>query len=254
VTGTSGWRAASPWPDRWRAALSAARTALLPALTLLALMSCDRFGADRDRHPEWVIRSRLVFLTQDLRSERAPLPLTQFRLLFPYIAGDLYGAPTTGDFISATLGADYRFEIDLNRSHKPLLASLEPTEFSLSYLRIEPADARVARLAPMAMQADGIEQVGRTDWVDPDSKRPLLLLFLDRAANITGRTTARGRPVRYDIRAGSAGYVWVAQVTDAQGDVYTVVPRPARLVLAVTPLTNGPLTTASPARTDIPAR
>jgi hypothetical protein len=227
-----GWRR----PARWHGARRFGCLGLIPALTFLALMSCDRLGTDRDRHPDWVIHSRLVFLTQDLRGELAPLPLTQFRLLFPYIAGDLYGAPTTGDFISATLGADYGFEIDLNRSHKPLLASLEPTQFSLSYLRIEPAGARVARLAPMVMQADGIEQVGRTDWVDPDSKRPLLLLFLDRAANITGRTTAGGRPLRYDIRVGSGGYVWVAQQTDAQGDVYTVVPRPARLVLAVTPL------------------
>jgi hypothetical protein len=254
VTGLSRWGPGCRWPNRWRAVVRIGRISLIPALTLLALTSCDRLGADRDRHPDWVIHSRLVFLTQDLRGELAPLPLTQFRLLFPYIAGDLYGAPTTGDFINATLGADYRFEIDLNRSHKPLLASLEPTEFSLSYLRIEPAEARMARLAPMAMQADGIEQVGRTDWVDPDSRRPLLLLFLDRAANITGRTTARGRAVRYDIRVGSAGYVWVAQQTDAQGDVYTVVPRPARLVLAVTPLTNGPPTTASPAGRDIPAR
>jgi hypothetical protein len=229
--------------------------AVLPiAATLLALTACDKPGSDRDRHPDWVIHSKVVFLTQDLRSERSPLPLSQFRLTFPYIAGDLYGAPTTGDFLNPVLGADYGFEIDLNRGHKGLLASLEPTELSVSYLRIVPADARVARLAPMAMQADGIEQVGRTDWVDSDSRRPLLLLFLDRAANITGQTVSRGRPLRYDIRTGSAGYVWVAEQTDAQGDVYTVVPRPARLVLAVTPFPDGPPTTPSPARTDTPAR
>jgi hypothetical protein len=228
------------------------RIALMAAL--LTLTCCDRMGSHASHHPDWVIRSKVVFLSADLGSERAALPLSQFRLSFPYIAGDLYGSPTTGDFLDPPLGADYGFEIDLNRSHEPLLASLEPTQFSLSYLRIEPADARVARLAPLAMQADGIEQVGRTDWVDSDSKRPLLLLFLDRAANITGQTVARGRTLRYDIRAGSAGYVWVAEQTDAQGDVYTVVPRPARLVLAVTPSTNDPPKAVSPARTDTPAR
>lgn len=206
---------------------------LLPAITLLAVAGCGRAHED---HPDWVIRSRLVFLSEDLASEREALPPDHFRLLFPYIAGDIYGPPTTGDFFNPVIGADYRFEIDLNRTHKALLASLEPTAFSLRYLRIEPAEARVARLAPMVLEADGIELVGRTDWFDPDSKRPLLLLYLDRAATISGQGTAYGRPLRYAIRTAAAGYVWVGLETRADGNVYTVTPRPARLVLAIAPL------------------
>src|SRR5882757_6148248 len=126
---------------------------LPPLLGLLGLAGCH--PADPDR-PEWVIRSRLVFLSGDFSSPRTPLPAGQFRLMFPYIAGDIYGPPTTGDFLNPRLDADYRFEINLNRTHKSLLASLEPTQFSVSYLHIEPAQARVARLAPMILEADGI--------------------------------------------------------------------------------------------------
>ncbi|MGH8140130.1 MAG: hypothetical protein ACREVV_18285 [Steroidobacteraceae bacterium] len=223
----------------------------LALAVLLAIAGCGK--ARREQHPDWVIRARIVFLSEDLRSPRTAPPLTQLRLLFPYIAGDLYGAPTTGDFIHPVIGADYRFEIDLNRSREFLLASLEPTQFSLSFLRIQPTEARIARLAPMALQADGIEQVGRVDWVDARSKQPLLLVYVDRAARITGRTLAKGRYLQYDIRADSPGYVWIERQVEAAGDVYRVVPRPAELILAVTPVT-GPPTAASRARKDIPVQ
>ena len=230
---------------------------LLPLLIALALASCGRAEPDR---PEWIIRSQLVFLSADFGAQRQPLPAGQFRLLFPYIAGDIYGPPTTGDFYNAQLSADYRFEINLNRTHKSLLASLEPTQLSQSYLHIEPADARVARLAPMILEADGIEQVGRADWFDPDSGRPLLLLYLDRPATISGRTVLRGRPLRYAIHVAAPGYVWVGQQALADENVFAVTPTPARVLLAVRPLdespprASAPPTAASPARTDTPAR
>ena len=249
----------------------------LPLLMLvaLALSGCAKAP---EQHSEWVIRSRLVFLSEDFAAERAPPPVAQFRLAFPYIAGDIYGAPTTGDYINAVVGADYGFQIDLNRSHAGLLASLEPTEFSLSYLHIEPANARVARLAPMVLQADGIDQLGRTNWFDPDSKRTLMLLYLDRAATISGTGRAFGRPLRYQIQTSAPGYVWVAQQAGADESVYTVIPQPARVLLAVTPVASDvstagasaptgvvspgavsapvsvPQRVASPTRTDTPAR
>jgi hypothetical protein len=226
-------------------------------LTALALAGCQKAHPDR---PEWVIRSQLVFLSEDFSRPRDPLPAGQFRLLFPYIAGDIYGPPTTGDFFNGRIDADYRFEINLNLTHASLLASLEPTQFSVSYLHVEPADARVARLAPMILQADGIEPVGRTDWFDPDSGRALLLLYLDRAATISGRAVVRGRPLRYAIQVAAPGYVWVGQQSNADENVYAVTPKPARLLLAVTPGDKSPFDPSVrprdplPARTDTPAR
>lgn len=198
-------------------------------LGLLVLAAC---GAPAPQHPDWVINSQLVFRSDDLSSARPAAPPGEFRLVFSYISGDLYGSPTTGDFIQPVLGADYRFQVDLNRTHHDLLASLEPTNFSVSYLHIEPKDARVARLAPQMLQADGIEQVGRLDWFDPDSRRELLLLYLDRPATISGRTMRRGRPLRYAIQAPAAGYLWVGRQPNGDEDLYTATPRPTRLLLA----------------------
>jgi hypothetical protein len=226
----------------------------LVAVLVLGLTACGKTSPEPDRHPDWVIRSRVVFLSEDLTTTRAPLPLAQFRVLFPYIAGDLYGAPTTGELLDTALGADYAFELNLNRSEKALVASLEPTQFSLPYLRIEPPGARIARLAPMALQADGIDRVGRADWVDSDSKRPLLLVYSDRPATITGQGVAGGKPLRYDIRFDSPGYVWVARTSGADGDVYSVTAKPARLVLAVTPESNDRPTVVATTRKAAPAR
>jgi hypothetical protein len=192
----------------------------LLVLVLAALSACH--PSPPPPHADWIIHSQLVFLSADLKTERTPLDRAGFRLFFPYIAGDIYGSPTTGDFINPTLEADYHFTIDLNRSHEALLASLQPTDFSVAYLHIEPADARVARLAPMVLQADGIEPVGRTEWVDGDTRRTVMLLYFDRPARISGG--------KFAIRTAAAGYVWVG----LDGDVYTVVPTPARLLLAVT--------------------
>ncbi len=204
------------------------RAGLACVVFLLWLGGCHQPQAPR---ADWIIRSQLVFLSADFTTERAPLAPNQFRLFFPYIAGDLYGAPTTGDFLNPVLGPDYRFEIDLNRSHAALLASLEPTDFSVPYLKITPADTRVARLAPMVLQADGIEPVGRTDWLDRDSRRTLMLLYLDRPATIAGKSAS----VEFAIRAATPGYVWVGSQPGPVGTVYSVVPTPAHLWLAVTP-------------------
>ncbi len=204
-------------------------------LAVLSLLAACSKPAPPTQHADWVIHSRIVFLNADLTAARAALPQSQFRLMFPYIVGDLYGAPTTGDFLQATIGADYRLEIDLNASQAALLVSLEPTDFSVPYLHIEPAQARIARLAPLALQADGIEQIGHADWVDPEAKQRLLLLYVDRASRLSGETVSSSRTLRYDLRMASAGYFWIARQSSPQGDVYRVIPRPAHVVLAITP-------------------
>jgi hypothetical protein len=221
------------------------------ALSLVTVTGCSKL---REQHPDWIIRSSVVFMADDLGSKRAAPPRGSYHLVFPYIAGDLYGPTTTGEFVHPLPDADLRFEMDLNQNHELLLKSLEPTEFSLPYLKVEPADARLARLAPTAMQTDGIEQIGRTDWVDLSSKRRVLLVFVDRAARITGRTVANDRPLRYDVRVASPGYVWIERRSDADEDVYVAVPRPAQLVLAVTPGLSDRPQAVSPVRTDTPVR
>jgi hypothetical protein len=214
-----------------------------------ALVGCG--AGESESHHAWVLQSRIQFLSPDLQVAQTPPPRNTFRLFFPYIAGDLYGPATTGDFIHPIINGDYTFEIDFGRVQQDLTRSLQPTEFSLDYLKIDPPDARIARLAPLALQPDGIEQVATTDWIDARTHERLMLVYVDRPARITGALVRSDYTIRYNVRANAAGYIWVARrQTDDGEQMYTEVEKPESVVLALTPSTSStPQKVTSPGAT-----
>jgi hypothetical protein len=153
---------------------------------LLLLSACSR----APHHPGWVIHSKIGLA--------GPPPRGGYRLLFPYIVGDLYGSPNTGDFVTPVTRDRGSFVLDLNRTQELLERELAPTEFSLRFLHITPADARIARLTPIALQRDGIDAVGTVQWLDAQSRRPLMLVFVDRPAQIEGSLTRAGERLCLD--------------------------------------------------------
>jgi len=189
---------------------------------LLLLSACSR----APHHAGWVIHSRIDLV--------GPVPAGGYRLLFPYIVGDLYGSPNTGDFVAPVMRTPGSFVLDLNRTQELLERELAPTDFSLRFLQIIPADARIARLTPIALQRDGIDAVGPVQWLDAQSRRPLMLVFVDRPARIEGSVTRAGETSRYDIRAPGSGYVWIGSVPVGQhATLYTAVRPPRRLILTI---------------------
>ena len=213
--------------------------------------------SEPEGHHAWVLHSKIEFLAPDLQVAREPLPHNAFRLFFPFIAGDLYGSATTGDFIHPVVNPDYSFEIDFGRIQTDLARSLQPTEFSLDYLKIDPPNARIARLAPLALQPDGIEQVAVTDWINAATRERLMLVYFDRPSRITGSLVRDEYTIRYNVRATEPGYIWIARrQTDDGEQMYTEVEKPENVILALTPpqtTSNAPQKAALPARTDTPA-
>ena len=189
-------------------------------------------GCGGPHHPGWVIHSSVQLA--------GPLPAAGYRLVFPYIAGDLYGSPNTGSFVAPVSESPDGFTLDLNRTQRALDTELGPADFSLRSLHIVPADARFARLTPVALQRNGIEPIGSVEWRDAQSRRPLMLVYIDRPAQIEGAFTRGGETIRYDIRSGNSGYVWVgAKQAGEHETVYTAVPSPQQLILTITPRTSG---------------
>lgn len=208
-----------PPPTRAGAAVAVVALAAL----LAGLTGCSR----GPHHPDWVIHSSLEIV--------GPAPAGGYRLVFPYIVGDLYGSPNTGDLAVPVSRTRDGFTLDLNRTQKALERELGPTDFSLRFLRITPAAARIARLAPAALQPEGIEPVGAVEWRDGRSPGPLMLVYLDRAARVAGSARRGGDTIRYDIRASEPGYVWIGGIrAGAHDTLYTVVPRPQHLTLTIT--------------------
>jgi hypothetical protein len=221
------------WPARVAAALgrprpvggSAVRTTAAVALAafLLALIACSR----GPQHPDWVIHSAIEIV--------GPPPRGGYRLLFPYIVGDLYGSANTGSFVVPVSLSPDTFTLDLNRTQEALESELGPADFELRFLRIAPHDARFARLTPVALQRNGIESVGTVEWLDAGSRTPLMLVYIDRPARIAGSFDHGGAAFRYDIRAAKPGYVWIGAIHAGGRDMlYTVVPPPQHLILTIT--------------------
>jgi len=193
------------------------------AVLFVAFAGCSR----RPHHPDWVIHSSIKFV--------GPPPAGGYRLIFPYIVGDLYGSANTGDFVAPVSRTCGGFTLDLNRTQEALESELGPTDFELRFMKITPHNARLARLAPVALQRDGIEAVGRMDWLDAQSRRSLMLVYVDRPARIEGSVTRGGETIRYDIRIANPGYVWIGGIqVGAHDTTYTVVPPPQHLVLQIT--------------------
>jgi hypothetical protein len=196
-------------------------------LSTLLISGCSR----APHHPGWVIRSAVELL--------GPPPPGGYRLLFPYIVGDLYGSPNTGGFVEPVSHGPGSFVLDLNRTQDMLERELAATDFSLGFLHITPAQARIARLTPLALQRDGIDAVGTVQWLDARTQSPLMLVYVDRPARIEGSFSRAGEEVRYDIRASGRGYVWVGSRRAGEHQtVYTAVSPPARLILRIS--TAGP--------------
>jgi len=206
----------------------ARRIAAVALIAMPAVLS----GCGGPYHSGWVIHSSVQVA--------GPLPATGYRLVFPYIAGDLYGSPNTGSFVAPVSQSPDGFTLDLNRTQQALDSELGPADFSLRFLKIVPADARFARLTPVALQRNGIDPIGSVEWRDARSGRPLMLVYIDRPAQIQGSFTRGDETIRYDIRSGSSGYVWVAPIQAGEHDtIYAAVQPPQQLILTITPRDGG---------------
>jgi len=206
---------------------------LLLLTSLLALGGCGpREEAPAPARADWVLESHVQFFEADRKTTR-PAPKQDLRLWVPYVVGDLYGAPNAGELAPVKLKPDLSFSLDLNKSHEKLASALVPTEFSQKWMSIEPKEARVARLSPWVMPADGIEPVGLCEWLDIDTGDKLMLVYFDRPARIRGEIVYEGRGLRFDLDSKEAGYLWIRQ-PEGSGE-FRVAPWPGRVLLAVMP-------------------
>jgi len=204
---------------------------LFAAALLLSACSAPKETAAPPRQ-DWMLESHVAFVAADGKTPR-DAPSKNLRLWVPYVVGDIYGAPNAGELAPVTFKPDLSFVLDLNKSHDNLAKALIPTDFSQKWMIIEPASARIARLSPFVLPADGIAPVGVAEWLDATTGARLMLVYLDRPARLRGEIVHEGRNLRFDIEAKEAGYLWIEQ-PEGSG-VFRKAEWPGRVVLAVLP-------------------
>ena len=207
-----------------------------PRMAIAILLCLSACSANEEpaapAREDWVLQSHVAFLAADGKTPRNA-PAESLRLWVPYVVGDLYGAPNAGELAPVTFKPDLSFVLDLNKSHENLAKVLIPTEFSQKWMIIEPAAARIARLSPFVLPADGIVPVGVAEWLDADTGTKLMLVYRDRPARLRGEIVHEGRNLQFDITATEAGYLWIQQ-PEGSG-VFQKATWPGRVVLAVMP-------------------
>jgi hypothetical protein len=201
-------------------------------LAIGALAACGGREAVPPSKPALIFDSRVVFVAADGKTPRAA-PREALRIWAPLLVGDLYGSPNEGEVTPMALRPDLTFRLDLNGAGRKLEKGLVPTQFSQKWMAIEPADARVARILPFVVEADGIAPAGTAEWLDQETGARLLLLYVDRPARIRGDIVYEELRLQFEIDAAEAGFLWVRQ-PEGNG-TYRAVPPPHRLVLAVFP-------------------
>lgn len=203
---------------------------------LFALLVAGALAACGDKpappEPSLIFDSRVVFVEADGKTARTP-PREAMRIWMPHLVGDLYGSPNEGEVARVSLKTDLTFRLDLNGAGKILEKALIPTQFTQKWMAIEPATARVARALPFVLEADNIAPFGTAEWLDQDTGRKLMLVYVDRPARIRGDIVYEQRRLQFDIVADRAGYLWVEQ-PEGNG-TFRTAPVPKRLVLAVFP-------------------
>jgi hypothetical protein len=197
-----------------------------------ALVACGRQDPVPPPEPTLIFDSHVVFVEADGRTPR-DAPRDPQRIWMPMVVGDMYGSPNEGEPVPITLKPDRSFRLDLNGAGKTIDKGLVPTLFSQKWMAIEPAEARLARLIPFVVEADGIAPAGTAEWLDQDSGAKLILIYVDRPAHIRGDIVYEQRRLQFEIDAAKAGFVWVQQ-PEGNGTFRAVSP-PRNLVLAVYP-------------------
>ncbi len=157
------------------------------------------------------INSSVEFLSPD----RSTLPPGHFTnkviLLFPYISGGIFGNPDSAPLFYNYLTGDLTFSLDLASARRQLheaSSTLSP-EWIRHGLNIQPVETRISRIGTFAYNAETAEPIGAGGFIDENTRDNLILIYVDRACQITGDFTLGNEFFVHTITLPTAGFHWL---------------------------------------------
>ena len=206
-------------------------------MVLLVASFADTALATQQSEPFKTTIVSVRFLEHDDRTERRALPVSEFRVVFAFIGGSISGRATTESLVKPQLGDDYRFTLDFSviAAEAKLAASEVTTQ--MGTLAVKPRETKLARVGTFTMDALLQNRLGSTAFIDGETAEVLVLIYIDRACTIVGRTHGTEHEYRYDAVIPQPGFTWLRFRKIEEG-VTAVSPtdRPSVLQLSVAPL------------------
>lgn len=161
------------------------------------------------------------------------LDMNNSQLWFPAIAGHFYGTPDIESKWQPAIDG-HKFEVSALQLDAELAKHAQPFDARETSVLISPENTRIARVAPFLLaQFDG-EPIGESNWLNPESKRDLLLVYFDRSSRVLGSLFYGKKEVRFDLEIPGPGLYWLERRKSWFGpDKYVNGSSPNDTVLAV---------------------
>lgn len=153
-------------------------------------------------------------------------------LLFPYIAGGIFGNPVSSPLFVVRLTGRQDFTLDLAKAEKEVEehATMLNDTWLERGLTIKPTTTRLARVGTFAFDAITRKEIGAGGFIDGASRDYLTLVYVDRACHINGSFVSDKVVYKHDIYLSKAGFHWIRFIDidkntkvlkeyDAPGDV-----------------------------------
>jgi len=137
-------------------------------------------------------------------------------LMFPVIPGGIAGQVLTDSIYALQIPTTSQFELDLASLSDEILPFAVPM-FSTNYtknLAVIPKETRMLRLGTFAYDTQTYEQIGPTGIVaiGPQGVTPVLIVYFDRAARISGSNNEGEVTIEYDVTVSGPGFVFLQAV------------------------------------------
>lgn len=174
-----------------------------------------------------VVNARVQYLGPD----RSVLPGSHFPkdvvIILPYLSGAIFGNPRSKPIFQKRLTGELEFSLVLSDALAEMQAGAATLtrEWASRGLSVTPEDTRLARIGTFAFNARTREELGYGGFIDTTTLDNLILVYVDRACEISGSFKLGEESYRHAIRLPAAGFHWL-RVKRLDDDVHELIYTP----------------------------
>jgi hypothetical protein len=192
---------------------------------VLLLCGCAMPGGRPDAERALnALQADVEYIDDDNQAIDARFQPGQLVLVFPYVAGQIFGSPGSTLLFTELLSTQDSLHLDLTRALPGLRQGASTLQASAETegLAIRPAATRLARIGTFPFDATTREPLGEGGFTDAHTREHLILTYFDRPCDLSGTLHAGGKIYRHDITIPVAGF-HLLRVQQEDARHYTLV-------------------------------